>query len=133
MTPSGTQPIQKEPLSPVESTNTLQPNRPPRDQASRENRATTASPVISNRTINNSENNYTPNKTVASSRKAPAITTNKKVTPASAVVYNKTINKNTPINTVVTYKKVPSATTNKTSTVVKPAATKKAVSKKKPR
>lgn len=34
-TPSGTQPKQKEPLSPIESTNILQPNRPPRDEASR--------------------------------------------------------------------------------------------------
>ncbi|MCY7293387.1 MAG: hypothetical protein LH615_14505 [Ferruginibacter sp.] len=30
-TPSGTQPVQNEPLSPIESTNNLQPNRPQRD------------------------------------------------------------------------------------------------------
>ena len=38
-TPSGTQPVQKEPLSPIESTNNLNPNRPQREEASRENPA----------------------------------------------------------------------------------------------
>lgn len=38
-TPSGTQPLQKEPLSPIESTNNLNPNRPQREEASRENPA----------------------------------------------------------------------------------------------
>ncbi len=37
LTPSGTQPLQKEPLSPIESTNNLQPNRPQREEKSREN------------------------------------------------------------------------------------------------
>ncbi len=37
--PTGTQPEQKEPLSPIESTNNLQPNRPQREEASRENPA----------------------------------------------------------------------------------------------
>jgi len=41
-TPSGTQPVQKEPLSPIESTNTLQPNRPQREENSRENPAVAA-------------------------------------------------------------------------------------------
>ena len=36
-TPSGTQPVQKEPLSPIESTNNLQPNRPQREEQSRKN------------------------------------------------------------------------------------------------
>ena len=35
----GTQPMQKEPLSPIESTNNLNPIRPQREQASRENPA----------------------------------------------------------------------------------------------
>jgi hypothetical protein len=35
--PAPTQPGQTEPLTPVESTNQLQPSRPPRDQSSREN------------------------------------------------------------------------------------------------
>ena len=45
-TPSGTQPKQKEPLSPVESTNILQPNRPPRDEASRINQPVAAPAYI---------------------------------------------------------------------------------------
>ena len=57
-TPSGTQPVQKEPLSPVESTNTLQPNRPPRDRASKENNTIIVSPVISNRSLANSTDIY---------------------------------------------------------------------------
>lgn len=35
---SGTQPVQKEPLSPIESTNNLSPNRPQREENSRNNR-----------------------------------------------------------------------------------------------
>lgn len=39
-TPSPTQPVQKEPLTPVESTNVLQPTRPQREENSRVNTAT---------------------------------------------------------------------------------------------
>ncbi len=35
---SGTQPVQKEPLSPIESTNILSPNRPQREENSRNNK-----------------------------------------------------------------------------------------------
>ena len=38
--PSPTQPVQKEPLTPVESTNVLQPTRPQREENSRINKAT---------------------------------------------------------------------------------------------
>lgn len=136
MTPSGTQPIQKEPLSPVESTNTLQPNRPPRDQASRENRATAVSSDISNRTIYSSEK-YNPNKTIITYGKVPVATTKKKVTSLSPAVSNRTIkpsnNNYTPGKTASTYKNVPSVSTNKKHTTTKSTAAKKSVAKKKPR
>ena len=61
-TPSGTQPKQKEPLSPIESTNILQPNRPPRDEASRINQpvavpSTNPPNIIPNKYLNNNLNN----------------------------------------------------------------------------
>ena len=64
-TPSGTQPKQKEPLSPIESTNILQPNRPPRDEASRINQpvavpATNSSNVIPNKDLNSNLNSLKP-------------------------------------------------------------------------
>lgn len=136
-TPSGTQPIQKEPLSPVESTNNLHPNRPPRDRASRENRATALSPVVSNRVVTTSDNNYSSNKTVVTYRKAPVVTTNKRVTSVSPIISNRTINPSdnnySPNKTGVIYKKAPSVTTNKKPTAVKSAPSKKPVTKKKPR
>ena len=96
VTPSGTQPIQKEPLFPIASTNSLQPNRPIRDQASKENRAKTISPVISNRTMNTSDNNYTPIKTVVIYKKIPAITTNKKPTVTKSFAAKKPVTKKKP-------------------------------------
>ena len=68
-TPSGTQPVQKEPLSPIESTNTLQPNRPQREENSRKNvvkeesnstnKTFTKSASAPKRIINTSANNST--------------------------------------------------------------------------
>ena len=89
VTPSGTQPVQKEPLSPVESTNTLLPNRPPRDQTSRVNKATAVSPVVSSRTINTLDKNYTPNKTkvnyqeLSTNKKPLSVRTGQSKTPVS--------------------------------------------------
>jgi len=64
-TPSGTQPKQKEPLSPIESTNILQPNRPPRDEASRINQpvavpAYKQANATFNENINNNQSTVTP-------------------------------------------------------------------------
>jgi len=81
-TPSGTQPKQKEPLSPIESTNILQPNRPPRDEASRINQAV-AVPAYKpanatfNENINNNKSTVTPvyNRTSAIKSKKKAVPT----------------------------------------------------------
>ena len=53
--PSPTQPGQREPLTPIESTNTLQPQRPQRDQNSRENNVNGRPPstIPDNRTDKN--------------------------------------------------------------------------------
>lgn len=79
-TPSGTQPKQKEPLSPIESTNILQPNRPPRDEASRINQAVAIpaynpANVISNENLNNNLNSISPvyNRTSAIKSKKKAV------------------------------------------------------------
>ena len=96
VTPSGTQPIQKEPLSPVESTNNLQPNRPARDRASRVNNATAVSPVVSNRIIATSNNNYTSNKKVITYKKVSSVNTNKKSTSVKAFDSKKPITKKKP-------------------------------------
>ena len=95
-TPSGTQPIQKEPLSPVESTNNLQPNRPPRDRASRDNKATAVSPVVSNGIIITSNNNYTPGKNVVTYKKVPSVSTNKKAASVKAFAPKKPITNKKP-------------------------------------
>ena len=91
VTPSGTQPTQKEPLSPVESTNNLQPNRPPRDRASRDNKATAVSPVVSNGIMVSSNNNYTPGKNVVTYKKVPSVSTNKKSASVKAFASKKPI------------------------------------------
>ena len=102
VTPSGTQPIQKEPLSPVESTNNLQPNRPARDRASRVNNATAVSPivsnspVVSNRIIATSNNNYTSNKKVVTYKKVPSINSSKKSASVKALASKKPITKKKP-------------------------------------
>ena len=96
VTPSGTQPIQKEPLSPVESTNNLQPNRPPRDRASRDNKATAVSPVVSNGIIITSNNNYTPGKNVVTYKKVPPVSTNKKAASVKAFAPKKPITNKKP-------------------------------------
>ena len=80
-TPSGTQPKQKEPLSPVESTNILQPNRPPRDEASRINQPVAVPPYkpannTFNENINNNQSTVTPVYT-----KTSAIKIKKKAVP----------------------------------------------------
>lgn len=64
-TPSGTQEKPKYPVSPVKSTNTLQPKRPPRDEASWTNQpvavpATNPPNVISNEDLNSNVNSVTP-------------------------------------------------------------------------
>ena len=96
VTPPGTQPIQKEPLSPVESTNNLQPNRPARDRASRANNATAVSPVVSNEMIATSNNNYTPGKNVVTYKKVPLVNTNKKSTSDKAFASKKPITNKKP-------------------------------------
>ena len=102
VTPSGTQPIQKEPLSPVESTNNLQPNRPARDRASRVNNATAVSPivsnspVVSNRIIATSNNNYTSNKKAVTYKQVPKVNTNKKSASVKAFASKKPITKKKP-------------------------------------
>ena len=96
VTPSGTQPIQKEPLSPVESTNNLQPNRPARDRASRVNKATAVSPVLSNEIMVTSNSNYTPGKNVVTYKKFSSVNTNKKFTSVKAFASKKPTTKKKP-------------------------------------
>ena len=81
-TPSGTQPKQKEPLSPIESTNILQPNRPPRDEASRVNQPASVpaykqANATFNENINNNQSTVTPvyNRTSAIKIKKKAVST----------------------------------------------------------
>ncbi len=57
-TASGTQPVQKEPLSPVESTNALQPNRPQREEVSRTNPPVSLPVTPPNSSNYNSKNQY---------------------------------------------------------------------------
>lgn len=78
VTPSGTQPKQKEPLSPVESTNTLQPNRPPREEASRINRPVAVAANIPVSIVPNANTKYSPAKVNRVIYKAPVINSTKK-------------------------------------------------------
>ncbi len=100
VTQSGTQPVQKEPISPIESTNTLQPNRPPREEASRKNA------VVNIRT-----NTNTP-------VTKPIITTNR---TTAVAVRNKTSTTNNSVkrNNTSTKSTVKKCSTNKKSTSVK--------------
>ena len=93
-TPSGTQPKQKEPLSPIESTNILQPNRPPRDEASRINQpvavpATNSSNVIPNKDLNSNLNSLTPIYNRGSSTKKQKKPSNSKSKARKIVTINK--------------------------------------------
>ena len=58
ITPAGTQPKQKEPLSPIESTNVLQQNRPPISETSRINPVISVPAVNPERNIDNKNLNY---------------------------------------------------------------------------
>ena len=96
VTPSGTQPIQKEPLSPVESTNTLQPNRPPRDRASRENnKKVVAQPSAYNIAVNSGTTVNT-NKAIVTSSKNIAIKPARKTGTVKTVPSKKVIPKKKP-------------------------------------
>ena len=96
VTPSGTQPIQKEPLSPIESTNTLQPNRPPRDRTSRENNRAVSSPIIPNRSVLNQNNTLSSNRTNVTSRNNTPSSTARRSTTAKASTYKKVATKKKP-------------------------------------
>lgn len=61
-TPSDTQPKQNEPLSPVESTNTLQSNRPAREDASRINRPLAVYVNIPVKAVPDINTKYSPSK-----------------------------------------------------------------------
>ena len=91
--PSGTQPKQKEPLSPVESTNRLQPNRPPREEASRINRSQTVPVNIVTQDLSNSNNNYNSNRASAiyNNNKPSTTRSIKKAVPGKSIVKKKTI------------------------------------------
>jgi len=80
-TPSGTQPKQKEPLSPVESTNILQPNRPPRDEASRINHPVAAPAYIPANVIFNENKIENLGRVTNVSTKTSAIKSKKKAVP----------------------------------------------------
>ena len=80
-TPSGTQPKQKEPLSLVESTNRLQPNRPPRDEASRTNQPVEVPAYSPARDISNNNRDYESNRAMPVYVKPSAINSNKKAAP----------------------------------------------------
>jgi hypothetical protein len=80
-TPSATQPVQKEPLSPIESTNNLQPNRPQREEASRKN------------TIVETNKNYEKNTPVSKNIGVVGSTNTLKRTDSSGI-RNKDINTN---------------------------------------
>ena len=80
-TVSGTQPAQNEPLTPIESTNTLQPNRPPRDAASRNN-PVTENPAIIKRnntapTLNTFKKSTATGKSLNTTRVTRPVNTNK--------------------------------------------------------
>jgi hypothetical protein len=84
--PSPTQPVQKEPLSPIESTNTLQPQRPQRDQNSRENNINghPTSVIPDNRTDKNklrAASSVEPNTVVASPVLYPGTSGNSSAQP----------------------------------------------------
>ena len=88
-TPTGTQPVQKEPLSPIESTNNLQPTRPQRDEKSRDNPVIEISRPANNiqpttnkkvRVINNNNRNiYKNNTTTTTNVKIKSSNTSNKV------------------------------------------------------
>ena len=97
-TQSGTQPQQKEPLSPIESTNILQQNRPARSEASRTN------PVISvpisspNRTLAQENRNYNSNKPTPVYKVTSAVSIPKKQVAAKPIAKKKiTDNKKAPL------------------------------------
>ena len=87
--PSGTQPIQKEPLSPVESTNILQPNRPPRDEASRINQPVAVPVNVTVGSASNVNNNYYPLKIKPVTNQASVINTSKKGTTVKPISHKK--------------------------------------------
>ena len=80
-TPSGTHPKQKKPLSPVESTNTLQPNRPAREEASRINRPLAAPVNIPVSAVSNINTKYSPAKENRVTYAAPILNSIQKGTP----------------------------------------------------
>ena len=96
-TPSGTQPIQKEPLSPVESTNTLQPNRSQREESSRLNKPVAIPINTQVGAASNINNNYRLVQTKRVNYTSP-LNTAKKSAPAKLTIHKKVKSKKSSVN-----------------------------------